>query len=42
MHVLMEMVLFALRKSEISLGVVTDERHKAMNERLTNTKYIGE
>lgn len=42
MHALKEMVLFALRKFEVSLGVVTVESHRSMKKRLANRKYIEE
>ena len=42
MHALKEMVLFALRKFEVSLGVVTVERKESMNKRLANRENIEE
>jgi hypothetical protein len=37
-----EMVLLSFRRSVISLGVVTEERQKSINDRLANRKYMGE
>ena len=34
MHALKEMVLFPLRKFEVSLGVITVESHKSMKKKL--------
>lgn len=42
MHPAKEMVLFSLRKSVIILGVVTEESHISIKDRLANKKYIGE
>ena len=37
-----EMVLYFLRKSEITLGVAAEERHKSKNDKFARKKYMGE
>lgn len=37
-----EMVLSSSQRSVISFGVVTEERQKSTNKRLTSRKYMGE
>ena len=37
-----EMVLYFLRKSEITLGVAAEEIHKSKNDKFARKKYMGE
>ena len=37
-----EMVLRSLRKSEITLGVAVEERHRSKKDKFARKKYMGE